>query len=49
MPLAEADYPGWLSWLLTHVQGLDNYAQGLELLFGQEESIKCFMEVTPFD
>ena len=48
MALAEAMYPGWLSRLLTHpVQGLGNYRRAFDLLSGQEQIIKVFIEVAP--
>lgn len=46
MAMAEAQYPGWLSRLLTHpVQGLDNYRQLIETLSTARGAIKVFCEV----
>src|SRR5215467_3099297 len=43
MAQAEAEYPGWLSRLLTHpVKGLENYRQLLDTLTGAKGSIKVF-------
>jgi glucose 1-dehydrogenase len=47
MAQAEAEYPGWLSRLLTHpVKGLDNYAQLLETLTAAKGAIKVYCEVS---
>jgi glucose 1-dehydrogenase len=46
MAMAEAQYPGWLSRLMTHpVQGLDNYRQLIELLTTARGAIKVYCEV----
>jgi threonine dehydrogenase-like Zn-dependent dehydrogenase len=43
---AEAEYPGWLSRLLTHpVKGLENYAQLFSKLTNPNGAIKVFCEV----
>jgi threonine dehydrogenase-like Zn-dependent dehydrogenase len=48
MAQAEAEYPGWLSRLLTHpVKGLENYRQLLDTLTAAKGSIKVFCEVAP--
>ncbi|HSB10140.1 MAG TPA: glucose 1-dehydrogenase [Blastocatellia bacterium] len=45
---AEAEYPGWLSRLLTHpVKGLDNYSTLFETLTTAKGAIKVFCEVAP--
>jgi threonine dehydrogenase-like Zn-dependent dehydrogenase len=46
MALAEAQYHGWLSRLLTHpVQGLENYRQLIDLLTTARGAIKVYCEV----
>ena len=46
MAKAEAEYPGWLSKLLTHpVQGLENFRQLFDLLLNGGGAIKVFCEV----
>jgi threonine dehydrogenase-like Zn-dependent dehydrogenase len=46
MAQAEAEYPGWLSRLLTHpVCGLQNYAELFEKLNNGNGAIKVFCEV----
>lgn len=46
MAQAEAEYPGWLSRLLTHpVRGLDNYRELFERLQAPNGAIKIFCEV----
>jgi hypothetical protein len=46
MAQAEAEYPGWLSQLLTHpVRGLDNYRQLFDHLQHPDGAIKIFCEV----
>ncbi|HYK42837.1 MAG TPA: glucose 1-dehydrogenase [Thermoanaerobaculia bacterium] len=48
MAQAEAQYPGWLSRLLTHrVEGLANYARLFEALTGAKSAIKIFCEIAP--
>jgi glucose 1-dehydrogenase len=43
---AEAEYPGWLSRLLTHpVKGLENYRELFDKLAGAKGAIKVFCEV----
>jgi hypothetical protein len=45
MALAEAQYPGWLSRLMTHrVNGLDNFADAFEKLNSKDE-IKVYYQV----
>jgi hypothetical protein len=46
MAQAEAEYPGWLSKLLTHpVKGLDNYQELFENLTTPNGAIKVYCEV----
>ena len=46
MAQAEAEYPGWLSRLLTHpVKGLENYRELLDKLITAKGAIKVFCEV----
>ena len=46
LALAEAQYPGWLSQMLTHrVQGLDSYLEAFGYLTGEERPIKVVVEV----
>ncbi|MFQ5827427.1 MAG: glucose 1-dehydrogenase [Dehalococcoidia bacterium] len=46
LAMAEAQYPGWLSRLLTHrVAGLEDYQQVFRLLKGEPRPIKVFVEV----
>jgi len=46
MSQAEAEYPGWLSRLLTHpVRGLANYGELFETLSGARGAIKVYCEV----
>lgn len=46
LALAESQYGGWLSRLLTHrVAGLEHYRQAIDLLSGQNEAIKIVVEV----
>jgi glucose 1-dehydrogenase len=48
MALAEAEYTGWLSQLLTHpVTGLENYEQLLATLTTARDAIKVYCEVAP--
>jgi hypothetical protein len=43
---AEAEYPGWLSRLLTHPVGsLENYQESFERLTNPNGAIKVFCEV----
>jgi threonine dehydrogenase-like Zn-dependent dehydrogenase len=45
---AEAEYPGWLSRLLTHpVKGLDQYRELIDTLTTAKGAIKVFCEVAP--
>jgi hypothetical protein len=45
LAIAQVEWPGWLSRLLTHpVHGLDDWAKAYELL-GQPGVIKVFIEV----
>lgn len=49
MAKAEAEYPGWLSQLLTHpVHGLENYEQLFQLLLNGNGAIKVYCEVAHF-
>jgi len=46
---AEAEYPGWLSRLLTHpVNGLESYRELLHTLTTAKGAIKVYCEVAPF-
>jgi len=46
MAKAEAEYPGWLSRLLTHpVKGLENYGQLFQHLLNGSGAIKVYCEV----
>jgi threonine dehydrogenase-like Zn-dependent dehydrogenase len=46
MAMAEAQYPGWLSRLLTHpVQGLENYQALIDTLSTARGAIKVYCEV----
>jgi threonine dehydrogenase-like Zn-dependent dehydrogenase len=46
MAKAEAEYPGWLSRLLTHpVKGLENYGQLFQHLLNGNGAIKVYCEV----
>lgn len=46
LALAEAEYPGWLSRLLTHpVKGLENYRELFDRLLNPNGAIKVFCEV----
>ena len=46
MALAEMKYPRWLGRLLTHpLQGLDEYAEMIQLLTEEKSAIKVFVEV----
>ena len=46
MAQAEAEYPGWLSRLLTHpVRGLENYRDLFDKLLNAKGAIKVFCEV----
>lgn len=46
LALAEAQWPGWLSRLLTHrVMGLENYRLAMELLEATPQPIKVLIEV----
>jgi hypothetical protein len=46
MALAEMQYPGWLSRLLTHpVRGLKNYTETVRLLTKAKSAIKVFVEL----
>lgn len=47
LAMAEAQFPGWLSRLLTHpIAGLDNYEQAMAAL-DAKGAIKVFVEVAP--
>ncbi|MBV9209385.1 MAG: glucose 1-dehydrogenase [Acidobacteria bacterium] len=46
MAQAEAEYPGWLSRLLTHpVKGLENYQQLFDYLTNAKDAIKVYCQV----
>ena len=46
LSVADLEYPGWLSKLLTHpVKGLENYKELIEKLTGANGAIKVFCEV----
>lgn len=48
--LAEAEYKGWLSKLLTHpVQGLENFRQAFDHLEHTRDAIKVYYEIAPLD
>lgn len=48
MALAESQFPGWLSRLLTYpVAGLDNYRKTFMRLSGDSQANKVFVEVVP--
>ncbi|MGA7364521.1 MAG: hypothetical protein WBQ40_12105, partial [Candidatus Sulfotelmatobacter sp.] len=49
MAKAEAEYPRWLSRLLTHpVQGLEHYEELFQKLTTASGAIKVFCDVAPF-
>jgi threonine dehydrogenase-like Zn-dependent dehydrogenase len=48
MAMAEAQYAGWLSRLLTHrVEGLENYRQLIDLLTSARGAIKIYCDIAP--
>jgi len=48
MAMAEAQYAGWLSRLLTHrVDGLENHAQLIDLLQTAKDAVKVYCEIAP--
>jgi glucose 1-dehydrogenase len=48
MALAEAEFPGWLSRLLTHpVVGLEGHRELMDALTRGSDVIKAFCEVAP--
>ncbi len=48
LALAEYQFPGWLSRLLTHpIAGLDNYRKTFMRLSGDSQANKVFVEVVP--
>jgi len=48
LALAEAEYKGWLSKLLTHpVRGLENYRQAFDHLDHTRDAIKVYYEIAP--
>ena len=50
LAMAQAQFPGWVSRLLTHpVHGLDNYHQLIDTLTSGKEVIKAFCEIAPLD
>ena len=49
MAQAEAEYPGWLTRLLTHpVKGIENYEEHFDKLITAKGAIKVFCEVAGF-
>jgi threonine dehydrogenase-like Zn-dependent dehydrogenase len=49
LALAEAQFPGWATRLLTHpVRGLENYRQLFDTLTGARDAIKVYLEIAPF-
>ena len=45
---AEAEFPGWLSRLLTHpIKGLDRYVELMETLTEARGAIKVYCDVAP--
>lgn len=50
MAQAEAEYPGWLTQLLTHpVKGLENYSELFDKLTNAKGAIKVFCEVADIE
>ncbi len=50
LAMVEAQYPGWLSCLLTHrVAGLEEYQQAFHLLTSQSGAIKVLVEVASLE
>jgi len=50
LAMVEAQYPGWLSCLLTHrVAGLEEYQQAFHLLTSQSGAIKVFVDVASLE
>lgn len=50
MALAEAQYPGWLSRMLTNpIYGLGEYEKAFEQLSGDSKPIRVFVEVADLD
>jgi threonine dehydrogenase-like Zn-dependent dehydrogenase len=50
LAMAEAQYPGWTSRLLTHpVDGLDNYRQLIDTLTSGKNVIKAYCEIALLD
>jgi threonine dehydrogenase-like Zn-dependent dehydrogenase len=48
LALAEMEWPGWTSSLLTHpIPGLEQYRQMLDALTNAKDAIKVYVEVTP--
>jgi threonine dehydrogenase-like Zn-dependent dehydrogenase len=48
MAMAEAQYAGWLSRLLTHkVEGLENHRQLIDLLTTARNAVKVYCEIAP--
>ena len=48
LTLAESEFPGWATRLLTHpVRGLKNYRQLIDTLNTARDAIKVFMEIAP--
>jgi threonine dehydrogenase-like Zn-dependent dehydrogenase len=50
LAMAQAQFPGWASRLLTHpVDGLDNYQQLIETLTSGKNVIKAYCRIAPLD
>jgi threonine dehydrogenase-like Zn-dependent dehydrogenase len=50
LAIAEVQYPGWVSRLLTHpVSGLDNYRQLIDTLTSGKNVIKAYCDIAPLD
>ena len=48
LALGEVMYPGVIERILTNpVQGLDNYAQMMQLLVEEKNALKVYVEVAP--
>jgi len=50
LAMAQAQFPGWASRLLTHpVGGLDNYQQLIDTLTSGKNVIKAYCDIAPLD
>ena len=48
--LAECQYPGWLSRMLSHpVEGLENYDEMMRLLTTEKQAVKVYVQVRPIE